>query len=136
VKVLQSTMVHSGAGTAVVVELRNTSSHTLENAPIEIAVRDAKGGVLFQNNQPGEDQTPTRVPLMAPGAETVWVDDQVQTTGVAASAMALVGEATQAHGNVERMSVEGTHVTEEGGDAGAAGSVTNRSKTAQVHLVV
>ncbi len=136
VRVTASTVVHSSAGTAVVVELRNTSSWTLENAPIEITVRDGKGGVLFQNNQPGEDASLTRVSLLAPGRETTWVDDQVQVTGTPASASALVGAGARASGSVPRMSVSGAHLTEEGGEAGAAGSVTNGSKLTQEHLVV
>jgi len=136
VKVLQSTVVHSGEGAAVVVTLRNTSSDALENAPIEITVRDAKGGVLFENNQPGEDPSLTKVSLLAPGAQTLWVDDQVQASGVPAGASALVGEATRASASVPQMSVSATNMSGEGGEAGAAGTVANRSKVVQQHLVV
>jgi hypothetical protein len=133
VKVLRSTVVHSSEGTAVVVALRNGSSHQLDDTPIELTVRDAKGSVLFRNDQPGEDPSLTHVALLAPGAETVWVDDQVQVVGVPASASALVGEAKQATGSVPRMSVSETHST---GEAGAAGTVTNRSSLTQHQLVV
>lgn len=136
VKVLQSTVVSAREGAAVVVELRNTSTHLLGNAPIEITLRDAKGGVVFQNNQPGEDPSLTKMSLLAPGKETLWVDDQVQASGVGASASALVGEATRASGSVPEMSVSGIHLSGEGGEAGAAGSVTNRSHVTQQHLVV
>jgi hypothetical protein len=137
VKVLYSTVVRSGEATAVVVGLRNTSSQTLENAPIEITVRDAKGGVLSQNNQPGLDPSLTRVSTLVPGIEAVWVDDQVQAAGVPASAAALVGEATKAAGSIPRLSVVDVHQVLEGGaGAGAAGAVVNRSKVAQEHLVV
>jgi hypothetical protein len=136
VEVTASTVIHSSVGTAVVVELQNTSSHTIENAPIEIAVRDTKGSVLFQNNQPGAERGLTTVSLLQPGKRTVWVDDQVQTTGAPASAIARVGEGTRASVGAPRMSVSGTHPTEEGGEAGAAGNVTNGSKVAQQHLVV
>jgi hypothetical protein len=136
VEVTASTVVHSSVGAAVVVEMRNTSSHTIENAPIEITVRDAKGGVLFQNNQPGAERALTTVSLLQPGKRTVWVDDQVQTTGVPVSAIARVGEGTRASGSAPRVSVSGTHLTEEGGEAGATGNVTNGSKVAQQHLVV
>jgi hypothetical protein len=136
VKVLQSAVVHSSEGTAVVVMLRNASSHALEDAPIEITVRDAHGGVLFQNNQPGADPSLTTVSLLEPGAQTLWVDDQVQLASVPASASALVGQATRASGSVPRMSVSGVHISSEGGEAGAAGTVANRSGVAQEHLVV
>jgi hypothetical protein len=137
VRVLQSRVVHSSEGTAVVVTLRNTSSHALENAPIEIAVRDAKGSVLFQNNQPGLDPALTRVSLLTPGAETLWVDDQVQVSGVPVSASALVGEGTRTSGSVPQLSVSGAHISSgAGAEAGADGTVANRSRVAQQHLVV
>ncbi len=136
VEVMASTVVHSSEGTAVVVELRNTSSHAIENAQIEITVRNAKGGVLFQNNQPGAERALTTVSLLPPGKREVWVDDQVQTTGAPASAITRVGEGTRASGSAPRVSASGTHPTEEGGEAGAAGNVTNGSMVAQQHLVV
>ncbi|HEX4838310.1 MAG TPA: hypothetical protein VFV03_07305 [Solirubrobacteraceae bacterium] len=137
VKVLQSTVVHSSVGTAVVMELRNTSRHALENAPIEITVRDAKGVVLFQNNQPGLEPSLTKVSLLMPGAETMWVDDQVQVAGVPATASARVGEAAQVRGIVPQLSVSSAKPTgEAGGEAGEAGTVTNKSTVAQAHVVV
>jgi hypothetical protein len=137
VKVLYSVVVRSKEGAAVVVGLRNTSAQMLEDAPIEITVRDARGGVLLQNNQPGIDPSLTRVSELEPGGETVWVDDQVPVTGLPASASALVGEATKASGDVPALSVAGAHLLEEGGTgAQAAGTVANRSRVVQQHLVV
>jgi hypothetical protein len=135
VKVVASTVVRSSEGTAVVVELRNSSSQALESAPIEITVRDAKGDVLFQNDQPGLEASLTHVSALAAGTEELWVDDQVQLSGVPASASALVGEATKAQGSLPQLSVTGTHAVEESG-AGAAGTVVNRSQVSQEHLVV
>jgi hypothetical protein len=136
VKVLYSTIVRSKEGAAVVVGLRDTSSHMLENAPIEITVHDAKGGLLYQNNQPGLDPALTHVSVLAPGAVTVWVDDQVQVSGVPASASALVGEARKAE-SVPALSVVGAHLVEEAGaGAGVSGTVTNQSNVSQQHLVV
>jgi hypothetical protein len=137
VKVLQSTLVRSSESTAVVVTLRNTSSHTLENAPVEITVRDAKGGVVFQNNAPGLEPSLTTVSLLAPGQETIWVDDQVSASSTPATVGALVGEATPASGAIPQLSVVGTHLsTEEGSEATLTGTVSNRSQVVQENLVV
>jgi hypothetical protein len=136
VRVLHSTVLHSSVGTAVVVLLRNTSAHALRDAPIEITVRDAKGGVMFQNNQPGADPTLTKVSLLEPGAQTLWIDDQVQVTGAPATASALVGEAARMAGSAPSMSVSGVHLSGEGGEAGVTGTVKNRSHVGQQHLVV
>jgi len=137
VEVLQSTVVHSGAGTAVVVALRNTSPHALENPPIEITVHDTHGGVLFQNNQAGLEPSLTRVSLLEPGAETTWVDDQVQAAGAPASASALVGEGEQVTGAIPQLSVTGTHLSSEAGaEATLSGTAVNHSQVAQQNLIV
>jgi len=137
VKVLQSTVIHSSSGTAVVVALRNTSTHTLENAPIEVTVRDAHGSVLYQNNASGLEPSLSTVSLLPADRETIWVDDQVTASGTPASASALVGEGTQASGSIPELSVTGTHPsTEAGTEATISGSVTNHSQTTQQNLVV
>lgn len=137
VKVLQSTLIHSSSGTAVVVALQNTSTRTLENAPIEVTVRDAHESVLYQNNASGLEPSLSTVSLLLAGRETIWVDDQVTASGAPASAGALVGEGTQASGSIPQLSISGTHQsTEAGGEATLSGSVTNHSRTAQQNLVV
>jgi hypothetical protein len=137
VKVLQSTVIHSSSGTAVVVALRNTSTHTLENAPIEVTVRDARGSVLYQNNASGLEPSLTTVSLLLPGRETIWVDDQVTASGLSASASALVGEGTHASGGIPELSITGTHLSAEAGaEATLSGGVANHSQTAQQNLVV
>jgi hypothetical protein len=137
VKVLQSAVVRSHEGVAVVVALRNTGTHALENAPIEITVRDAHGSVVFQNNAPGEEPSLTTVSLLEPGQEAIWVDDQVQATGTPTSASAVVGEAKRASGNIPQLSVAGTHLSAEAGaEATLSGTVANRSQTTQQNLVV
>jgi hypothetical protein len=136
VKVVRSTVVHSSAGTAVVVGIRDTSSHALTNAPIELTVRAAKGGVLYQNNAPGLETSLTRVSLLSPGEEAVWVDDQVQASGTPTSAKALVGEASTVS-SIPRMAVVGAHLSSEAGaEATESGSVANRSSVPQENLVV
>ncbi|HEV7938819.1 MAG TPA: hypothetical protein VGP18_12465 [Solirubrobacteraceae bacterium] len=137
VKVLQSTVIHSSSATAVVVALRNTSTHTLENAPIEVTVRDAHGSILYQNNGSGLEPSLTTVSLLLPGQETIWVDDQATASGAPATASALVGEGTQASGNIPQLGVTGTHLSAEAGaEATLSGGVANRSQAAQQNLVV
>jgi hypothetical protein len=137
VKVLQSTVIHSSSQSAVVVALRNTSTHTLENAPIEVTVRDAHGTTLYQNNASGLEPSLTTVSLLLPGQETIWVDDQVTVSGTPATASALVGEGTQAAGSVPQLGISSTHLSAEAGaEVTLSGSVTNHSQTAQQNLVV
>jgi hypothetical protein len=137
IKVLQSTVIHSSSGTAVVVALRNTSTHTLENAPIEVTVRDAHGNLLYQNNASGLEPSLSTVSLLPADRETIWVDDQVTASGVPASASALVGEGAQDSGSIPQLSISGTHQSaESGSEATLSGGVTNHSRTTQQNLVV
>ncbi len=138
VRVLRSTIVHSKEATAVVVELRNTSSHALENAPIEVTVRDAHGAVLYQNNASGLESSLTTVSLLEPGQETIWVDDQVQASGgTPVSASALVGEAAQPSGTIPQLSIASARLASEAGvEATLSGTVENHSQTTQQNLVV
>ncbi|MGH2880011.1 MAG: hypothetical protein ACRDK4_10455 [Solirubrobacteraceae bacterium] len=132
---LGTEVVHGHEGAAVIVRLRDTTSKPILAAPIEITVLDAKGKTIYQNNGPGEDQSLTKVSLQ-PGAESVWIDDQVHTETSPASATATVGEGTHPTGQTPKLAVEGLHVSGEGSEAGAEGSVKNRSSTTQNNLVV
>jgi len=137
VKVLRTDVVHDENGIAAVVLLRNTSSKPLRNAPIALAVNDAKGATLYQNNSPGLDTALVSVALLKPHATTLWVDDQIQAAGVPAKVHARVGEAPTASGALPRLSISGLHTFEDPSNGlGAEGTVTNSSKVAQQKLVV
>jgi hypothetical protein len=149
VKVVEAVAVHDENGIAVVVSLRNTSTGALRNAPIAIAVSDAAGRPLYKNNAPGLDPTLVSVPLLEPGRETVWVDDQIPATATApARVSALVGEpAAKAGGRAGKpagvsratpqLSVRGVHLFEDPSNGvGEEGTVLNPSKVTQQKLVV
>lgn len=135
VKVLSSAVVHSSEGTAVAVSVRNTSTHTLAGAPIELRVSGAKGNVLYQNNAPGLQSSLTELPLLEPGKTVVWVDDQVQAAGTPASASALVGEGKTA-GSIPKIEATEARASTGGAEASESGSVVNRSAVLQANLVV
>lgn len=136
VKVLHSTVVRSSEGTtAVVVVLRDNASHAIELAPIEVRTTDAKRAVLYQNNAPGLEPSLTRVSLLTPGKDTVWVDDQAQGSGVATGASALVGEGKPAT-TIPKISVTGAHLSAEAGSETESGMVANQSSVTQQNLVV
>lgn len=137
VKVLNTTVIHDANGVAAAVILRNESSKPLHDAPIAITVNDAKGAVLYQNNSPGLDTALISVPLLKPGAETVWIDDQIQATGVPAQLHARVGEAPIAPGALPKVSVSAIHTFEDPTNGvGVEGTVNNSSKVSQQKLVV
>jgi hypothetical protein len=139
VRVLATQVLHDSEGTAAVVTLRNLSPHALRDVPIAIAVKDAAGGTLYQNNTSGLEAALTAVPLLAPGGEFAWIDDQAQASGVGGAPItvsALVGEASQAPAGTPQIRVSGVHANEEAGSEGEAGTVLNDSSVTQHGLVV
>jgi hypothetical protein len=135
VHLIATEVVHGTQGSAVIVRLRDTARTPIVGAAIAIAVRDAKGKTIYQNNAPGEDQSLTKVTLQ-PGVEGVWIDDQVHTEAAPASASAKVGEGRRPSGPAPKLSVEGLHLSGEGSEAGAEGSIKNQSANTQYNLVV
>jgi hypothetical protein len=136
VKVVATRSVHSSEGTAVVVTLRNVSTHALRDVPIAITVKGAGGSTLYQNDTAGLEAALTTVSLLRAGAQFEWIDDQVQAAEAPASVSALVGEAPQAPATVPQLALAGVHADEEGGSSGMAGTVHNDSAVTQRELVV
>jgi hypothetical protein len=136
VRVTGAVLVHGSEGAAAVVTLRNNSGHTLKNVPIAITVTDARGSTLFQNNTPGLEAALTSLASVEAHGEATWIDDQVQASGTPTGVSATVGVAPAASESAPRIEVQGVHSSEEGGGAGAAGIVRNRSGVAQQNLVV
>ncbi len=136
-KVLATAVVHSSEGTAVVVQLRNTSASALRDVPIEVTVRDARGAAIYSNTAPGLGRALISVSSIPAHGELTWVDDQIQTTGAPASVEAVVGQSPATPVTPPRLEVRGTHLSEEGGASGAAsGTLVNHSPIAQREVVV
>ncbi len=135
VQVLSATVVHSSEGAAAAVSVRNSSSHTLSSAPIAIAVKDAHGQTLYQNNAPGLEAGLTQISSLPAHGTVTWVDDQVPVAGAPATVSALIGEAQVASGPEPRIEVADTHLAE-ASTGETSGTVRNRSRVAQQHLVV
>jgi hypothetical protein len=137
VKVVATQVLHAGERTAAVITLRNISPHALRDAPIAITVRDARRSVLFKNDAPGLEAALTSVAFLPAGAQTTWVDDQVQVGGTPASVAALVGGAPSAPTSVPRLRIGGVRTIEDPASGpGAAGTVANESAVTQHNLAV
>jgi hypothetical protein len=130
VKVLATAVLHDENGTAAVVTLRNDSSKPLRDVPIAIALHDPHGATLYQNNAPGLSSALVSAPLLMPGQQFDWVDDQVQASGALGTLSVRVGELPQ-------IGVEDVHLTEESaGGQSAEGTVVNHSAVPQQELVI
>lgn len=92
VKVVSTHLLTDPNGSAVVVEVRNSSDRDLVNVPILIDVRDAHGKSIYRNDLPGLEPALTSIPLAPAGQETTWVNDQVLAAGKPKSVEVTVGE--------------------------------------------
>lgn len=129
VKILAKSVVHSSQGTAIVLTLRNDSSHALGEVPIAVALKGANGASVYSNSTPGLAKTLTSVALLPAHAELTWIDDQAQGEGTIS---AEVGEGKPVTGALPTMTVHEAQLSE----GSAEGSVSNGSQTAQSELVV
>jgi hypothetical protein len=137
VKVGRRTVLNDQNGTAVVVELRNTSKRRLAKVPVAIDVRNGKRSV-FKNDDPGLEPSLVGVPILRPGQRLLWVHDQVLATGRGKSVRAKVGVARakpparipQVRVTPPKLEVDPTSGTL------AVGRLVNRSKVLQRNIVV
>jgi hypothetical protein len=137
IEVLDATVLHSSERAAAVVTLRNRSAHAQRAVPIAIAVEDARGKTLFQNNEPGLEHALVSIPSIPAHETVVWVDDQLPTSGSPASVSARVGQAPDAAGQLPELTVGGVKLSEDPASGTIAeGTVTNRSRVAQSGLVL
>jgi hypothetical protein len=137
VKVVSAVVVHDAEGAAAIVTLRNDSANALRDVPLAISVKSASGQTLFENDSAGLEAALTSVGSLPAHGTVTWVDDQVPADGGPASAGAKVGEAPSFTGEPPRMSIAGLHAIQDATDgAGAAGTLTNRSRVAQRNVVV
>jgi hypothetical protein len=139
VRVLARSVVHDANGTAAVLLLRNGGRRPLADVPLALAVRDARGKVLWRNDAPGLERGLTHAPLLPPGRSVTWVDDQVTPAGggTPSSVAVRIGAGKAAPATAPSVAVSGTHL--EGDPASgltAGGRVANGSGVAQQNLVV
>jgi hypothetical protein len=133
VEVAASAILHSSEGDAVVLTLDNHSSTSLRDVPIQITVRDARGAPLYRNDVPGTATALISAPLLRAHSATVWIDDQIQASGIPASVDARIGEGEPTSVPTPTLSVEQAHLTE---GSTVEGEVVNHSTIAQQALVV
>lgn len=138
VKVLLTSVLHSTEGNAVVLTLRNVSATSLRDVPVGITVSDAKGAHIYTNHVPGLTTALVSAPLLRAHSTTIWIDDQIDTTGIPTRVSAKIGEGTPvAASAIPKLSVEGARLSEATSGGGTVeGSLVNRSTIPQHEVVV
>ena len=136
VKVADTAIIHDQNGDAVVVELKNESKQTLVNVPILVNIRDAKGKPVYKNDTAGIDFALNHIAVLEPGQTFYWVNDQV--TGQGKSAKVTVGEpeAKAPAGPLPELAVSPPKAGNDFSGAKVSGTVTDKSKLDQQHLIL
>jgi hypothetical protein len=137
IRVSSASLVHSAEGNAAIVTMHNASPTPLRNIPIQITVRDARGGSIYTNNGAGLAASLISAPLVPAHGTLTWIDDQVQTAGTGVSVSARVGEGEAVTGAIPALVVQAAPLSEEptsGPDV--EGSVVNHSPISQHELVI
>jgi hypothetical protein len=137
VKIRRTAVLSDRNGTAVVVELRNTSRRALAKVPVAIDVRNG-GKTVFANDNPGLEPALVGVPVLRPGQDFLWVNDQVLATGGATGVKARVGaERGRAPRRLPAIGVTPPRLElDPTSGVLAVGKVVNRSDVLQRNVVV
>ena len=136
VRVVDRAVVQDQNGTAAVVVLRNRGRRAQAAVPVAIDVRGAGRKSLFRNDAPGLEPSLTTMPVLAPGASTVWVNDQVTPTAKPTAVAAKVGGGKGAPKRVPRLKAIGVKLSSSSTGLQARGRVRNDSKVEQRDLVL
>lgn len=138
IEVLDTTLLSDANGTAVVVQVRNSSDETLVDVPLAINVVDGKGKSVYKNDIPGLEPALTAIPLIKPGETLDWVNSQVLPIGEPVDVKVTVGaEASPLEGEVPDIEV-GEPELEKDSVSGinAAGSAVNNTDIEQARLTI
>lgn len=124
-------------GEAVVVRLRNKGRRTLVRMPIAVELADRKGKAVYRNDTPGLETALVQVPLLEPGQELWWVNDQVSSSGRPARIKALVGASKPGGADAPRISLSAVRLDKDPvSGVAATGRARNRSDVEQRRLPI
>ena len=140
VQVLERSVISDANGTAAVVVLKDRGARALADVPVALAVKDARGTVLWRNDAPGLEPGLTHVALLSPGQTVTWVNDQVLIDGGRPAALgAKAGAGDPAPPTAARLDIVVQDARLEGDPASgvtAVASAVNRSSVDQRDLVI
>ena len=124
-------VIRGVGGSAVVITVRNDSTHVLTDLPIWIGIRRRKGRVEYLNRSVNLDYFSTHVASLVPRSSVTWVFTTARRLSSRVRAFAVVGF-PQFHPSFSRP-LPRIAVSSRGG---SAVSVTNRSAIPQYDLPV
>jgi hypothetical protein len=138
VRVSESQLVRSSAGTAAAIELTNSSDSAQVDVPILITVDDATGKAVYTNATVGTTSPIGELALLPAHSTRWWVDaDVLASGGSAASVTARIGAASSAApAPAATLNARKLHTGSNYIGAFVGGSVVNGSAAAQADVTI
>lgn len=137
VRVGTTTVLATDAGTAAVVELRNTGAKAQVAIPVLIDVQDAKGTSLFKNDVEGLQPALQQMAYLAAGQDAYWVNDQVVAAQKPAKVAVDVGRPkAPASAPAPRIELDDVELDRDSTGVYATGIVRNTSPVTQRNLPI
>ncbi len=136
IDVVEKVVLSDENGSAVAVILKNSSKEGLSDATIRVDVKDAKGKSVYRNDMAGIEFGLTHVPVVKPGGQVFWVNDQVLATAPPKSVDVKVGEAKGLPAVPEIEVSKPKLEKDPASGIEATGTVTNKSGIEQTDLVL
>ena len=137
IEILGTSVIQDQNGAAVVIDVRNIGTHAAMGAPIAINVKDAHGHSVFRNNEAGLEPALAHLPLLAPGEQFSWINDQVQPNGTPKRVVARIGTAQSPRPCPSELPISQLKLTNDPvSGAELSGKVQNSLSVPQTHLVI
>ncbi len=137
IKVVSSFLMTDENGSAVAVDVQNTTKEPVAGIPILIDVKDARGKTIFKNDTFGLDYALNHVPVIRPGETVTWVNDQVLAAGEPKSVKVTVGQPeTEVKGPIPEIATSEPRTNQDPSGVEVEGTVTNQSQLEQRQLIL
>jgi hypothetical protein len=138
VKATSTSLLSDANGSAVVVDLHNSSNEDLVDVPILVEALDAKGKSVYGNDIPGIEPALATVPYIPAGGDVEWVNDQVLASAEPKSVKVKIGASSDSYSG-DIPDIEVSKPTIEGDPSSgieATGTVVNRTGEDQGRLLL
>lgn len=123
-------------GTAVVLELKNTSKDRYADVPIIIDVKGADGASLYRNDVEGLEPSLQRYSVLRPGREAIWVNDVVTAASEPKAVDAEIGKGKPLPEAEPRVTLQERTLREDPDGTSLTGFVNNKSDVEQKDIVI
>ena len=137
VKAVETTVLSSADGAAVVAVLRNSSAVAQAKVPISIDVTGAGAKTVFRNDAPGLEPSLVSTPALAPRASLTWVNDQVAGSAPPKAVKVKVGLGRRVTHPLPQLQLSRPTLNVDSvSGVEASGFVVNQSQVEQRQLVI